>query len=87
MINDVIIIGGGAAGLCAAVYLKQKMPSLSVRLLESQPRVGKKLALTGNGRCNITNTSAGSEKYDNQKAGYALQKFGYAKTVDFFKDI
>ena len=50
MKNDVIIIGGGAAGLCAAVALKKRNDNLSVRLLEAMPRVGKKLAVTGNGR-------------------------------------
>ena len=37
MKNDVIIIGGGAAGLCAAVALKHKNPALSVILLEALP--------------------------------------------------
>ena len=55
MKNNVIIIGGGAAGLCAAVAIKRKNSDLSVRLLEALPRVGKKLATTGNGRCNLTN--------------------------------
>ena len=55
MTTDVIIIGGGAAGLCAAVYLKQTAPELTVRVLERLPRVCKKLSVTGNGRCNISN--------------------------------
>ena len=37
MKNDVIIIGGGAAGLCAAVALKHKNPALSVIVLEALP--------------------------------------------------
>ena len=87
MINDVIIIGGGAAGLCAAVYLKQKMPSLSIRILESQPRVGKKLALTGNGRCNITNKNISLSAYhgkDTQFAEYALNKYDRYFCENFF---
>ena len=40
MKNDVIIIGGGAAGLCAAVAVKMENPALTVRLLEALPRVG-----------------------------------------------
>ena len=55
MTTDIIIIGGGAAGLLSAVYLKKQNPKLNIRILEALPRVGKKLAVTGNGRCNITN--------------------------------
>lgn len=90
MVNDVIIIGGGAAGLCAAVYLKQKMPRLSVRLLESQPRVGKKLALTGNGRCNITNKNISVSNYHGQDSGfaeYALEKYDRFFCESFFESI
>lgn len=87
MKNDVIIIGGGAAGLCAAVALKQKAPALSVRLLEALPRVGKKLATTGNGRCNITNRRILPERYHGQHpefCTYALQKYSGKETADFF---
>lgn len=49
---DVIIIGGGASGLFLASQLP---PSLSVALIESNDRVGKKLLSTGNGKCNLTN--------------------------------
>ncbi len=90
MKNDVIIIGGGAAGLCAAVALKQKNPDLSVRLLETLPRVGKKLATTGNGRCNITNKNIVKERYHGKKtdfAVYALSRFGGSKTEEFFHGI
>lgn len=49
---DVIIIGGGAAGL----FLAAQLPSgISVALIESNDRVGKKLLATGNGKCNLTN--------------------------------
>lgn len=90
MKNDVIIIGGGAAGLCAAVALKQKNPDLSVRLLEALPRVGKKLATTGNGRCNITNKNIVKERYHGKNtdfAVYALSRFGGSKTERFFHGI
>ena len=63
MINDLIVIGGGAAGLCAAVYFKRENPNATVRILAAQPRVGKKLALTGNGRCNITNKNIRLSRY------------------------
>ena len=90
MVTDVIIIGGGAAGLCAAVYIKQKAPQLSVRIMEACPRVAKKLALTGNGRCNITNKNINLSRYHGENVSfceYALQKYAYPKTSDFFESI
>lgn len=48
---DLIIVGGGAAGLFAAAYISDKAPELSVLVLEGNDRVGKKLLTTGNGRC------------------------------------
>ena len=62
-IYDVLIIGGGAAGLCASVILKINNPSLKVAVLEQLSRVGKKLIVTGNGRCNITNNNLSLENF------------------------
>ena len=53
MQTDCVILGGGAAGLCAAAALGRS--GLRVTLLEKLPRVGKKLLATGNGRCNLSN--------------------------------
>ncbi len=90
MINDIIIIGGGASGLFAAVYLKQKNPRLSIRVLEALPRVGKKLAVTGNGRCNITNKHIELSAYhgsDTAFAEYSLNKYDRFFSQSFFESI
>ena len=90
MVNDVVIIGGGAAGLFCAVYLKQNNPAISVRILESLTRVGKKLALTGNGRCNITNKNIDISRYhggDNEFCRYALEKYNRHFCEEFFEGI
>ena len=55
---DVVIIGGGASGLAAAVELRMSSPELSVLVIEKMPEPGRKLRATGSGRCNITNAEA-----------------------------
>ena len=59
IISDVVIIGGGAAGLFAAANMADS--GLSVTLLEKNGRCGRKIALTGKGRCNLTNTKPWEE--------------------------
>ena len=53
--RKIIVIGGGAAGLMAAVSAAQS--GAEVVLLEKNNRLGKKLLITGKGRCNVTNTA------------------------------
>lgn len=61
MTYDVIIIGGGAAGLMAAYGAATALSSrkdnrkVSVAVLEKMPRPGRKIMITGKGRCNFTN--------------------------------
>lgn len=55
---DVLIIGGGASGLAAAIELGMKSPWLSVAVLEKNDEPARKIRATGSGRCNITNTNA-----------------------------
>lgn len=59
MTNDLVVIGAGAAGLFAAVTAAQQ--GLRVLLLEKNDRIGKKLAITGKGRCNVTNACSAEE--------------------------
>ena len=54
---DAAIIGAGASGLAAAITLKQENPKVSVVLIEKKEAPGKKLGITGNGRCNLSNTA------------------------------
>ena len=51
---DLIVIGGGAAGMCAAI--KAGRDGKKVLLLEKLSKLGAKLKATGGGRCNLTNT-------------------------------
>jgi len=58
---DVIIIGGGAAGLMCALTAGQR--GRRVALLEHNDRVGRKIAISGGGRCNFTNIHAEPEHF------------------------
>ena len=57
--KSIAIIGGGAAGCFCAAVLSGLRPDLSISIYESGPRPMMKLAVTGGGRCNITNTFEG----------------------------
>ena len=59
----ILILGGGAAGLVAALAAAQTDPTARVTVLERSPRPGKKLLATGNGRCNLDNEGITPESY------------------------
>lgn len=80
-----LIIGGGAAGLCAAVTAKRRQPALKVTVLEANDRVGKKLIVTGNGRCNITNRNLELSRYHGGTELCAV--LSNTQIVDFFASI
>lgn len=58
---DVLVIGGGAAGLFCAFTAAQR--GLRVRVVEHANRVGKKILMSGGGRCNFTNRRVGAEHF------------------------
>jgi len=62
-IRDIIIIGGGASGLIAAIAAKSRDASVDVLVLEKNSLVAKKIYATGNGRCNFLNRYAKPENY------------------------
>lgn len=61
--NDVLVIGGGAAGCMAALAAAEK--GASVLLMERNPKLGRKLYITGKGRCNVTNDCTVQEVLQN----------------------
>lgn len=62
MQNKAIIIGGGAAGLSAAIAAARL--GAAVTLLEANPRVGNKILVTGNGRCNLSHRDISSTAFN-----------------------
>lgn len=87
-LKDVIIIGGGASGLFAACLISGK--GKSVLLLEKNKVLGKKLALTGNGRCNYTNLYQNKDCYfseDREKAFSIISSFNQDKIMDYLSSL
>lgn len=83
--NNVAVIGGGASGIIAAIFAAKN--GAAVTILEKNPRIGKKILATGNGRCNFTNVNACSEDYNSEFAQYALEKFTPDDEIKFFEEL
>lgn len=80
---DVIIIGAGAAGLfCAAEAGKRKK---SVLVIEHQEKVGKKILISGGGRCNFTNLYASPENYISQNPHFCKSALARYTQHDFIE--
>lgn len=60
---DIVVIGGGASGLAAAMAAKETAADARVLIAEKLPRTGKKLIATGNGKCNLSNMSLGNRNF------------------------
>ena len=90
MNKKVVVIGGGAAGMMAAISAAEN--GAAVTLLEPNERLGKKLNITGKGRCNVTNDTdiEGLMAHipRNGKFLYsALSRFGARDTMSFFEEL
>jgi predicted Rossmann fold flavoprotein len=88
---DTIIIGAGPAGLIAGYFAKQNGENIAI--LERNEKIGRKLMVTGKGRCNISNYTTSlkdlvSKYRKNEKFLYhAFSEFGVTETLEFFKKI
>ena len=87
---DIIVIGGGAAGMTAAITAARL--GKSVLLIERNERLGRKLAITGKGRCNVTNNCSAEEALANvpRNAKFlygAFAKFPPSETMAFFEEL
>lgn len=86
---DLVVIGGGAAGMMAALQASES--GKKVLILEKNKRLGVKLLLTGGGRCNLTNNipdyrlMAKSYGVNGKFLLSALSNFGVLETMDFFE--
>ena len=89
MMYDGIVIGGGPAGMFAAITAASR--GEKVLLLEKMDRLGKKLLITGKGRCNVTNRCSAQEVLQNTPRNgrflySAMTAFPPEKTISFFEE-
>lgn len=88
MIYDIGIIGAGASGMMAAVAAYRE--GLRICLFEHNDKPGKKILVTGNGKCNITNLNMTPECYNSNSDGSyfsVIKNFGPSELISFFKKI
>lgn len=78
----VAIIGAGASGLVAGVYESKHS---DVTIYCADDKIGKKILVTGNGRCNLTNVS-GFESAYNQDISKFLERYSYLDIISFFNN-
>lgn len=88
--SNVIVVGGGAAGMMAAVFAARN--GQNVQLLEKNEKLGKKLFITGKGRCNITNAADIEDLFtavtSNPKFLYSgFYSFTNQQVIDFFEEL
>ena len=85
---QVIVVGGGAAGLIAAITAAQN--GAVVTVLEQNENPGRKICVTGNGRCNLTNKDMRPECFRGQHPEFAagiLKQFPLEETLAFFENL
>lgn len=87
---DIIIIGGGAAGLMAAYGAMTSGKEVSVLVLEKMPRPGRKIMITGKGRCNFTNVKGWNDFAPHVRANSNVLRPAFynmtpERLIEFFK--
>ena len=85
---DTIIVGAGAAGMAAAIACKNQ--GQKVLLIDKQSQMGRKILVTGNGKCNLTNFAQKEEYYRSDCPGRAqkvLSVFGQREAMELFQSL
>ena len=86
--KKVLVVGGGAAGLVAAIFAARE--GAAVTILERTDRVGKKILATGNGRCNMTNIDCHISYFHGTSPKFALgplTAFDQNMAIQFFEEL
>lgn len=83
--NRIIVIGGGVAGMTAAICAARR--GARVHIIEREERLGRKILLTGNGKCNLGNVSTIVNQYNTDFVKKIFSKYGLEQILTFLKGI
>jgi predicted Rossmann fold flavoprotein len=86
--KNIAVIGAGPSGMIAAIFAARS--GCRVTVFEKQKKAGRKLSITGNGQCNITNSSIDQSRYHGHNTAFVrsvFSRFGLDETIDFFYSI
>lgn len=88
-ICDVAVIGAGFSGLVCAISIKRLCPDINITVFEGKSQPGKKILVTGNGRCNLTNKELSPDFYhgDEKLIKKILCENSNTELLDFFSSI
>src|SRR6185295_13791720 len=84
---DVVVVGGGAAGLTAAIFASRA--GASVVLVDGAKKIGAKILISGGGRCNVTHFEVTANDFNGNRNAIAkvLRTFDVAETIAWFESI
>jgi predicted Rossmann fold flavoprotein len=90
VIDDLVIIGAGAAGLATAIFAARQAPALRVRCIDGARHIGAKILVSGGSRCNVTNRTVTERDFWGGSARHVrqvLRAFPSERAVSFFAEL
>jgi hypothetical protein len=88
--SEVLVVGGGAAGLAAAIFSARRIPGVGVVVLDGAAKLGAKILVSGGGRCNVTNRHVAETDFQGGSRPVirrVLRALTEVQTVQFFREI
>jgi predicted flavoprotein YhiN len=87
---DIAVVGGGAAGVMAAIWAARRAPAARLVVLEGARKLGTKILIAGGGRCNVTHEAVRAEDFAGSSPPAirkVLQRFDVEPTIEFFAEL
>ncbi|HTM04173.1 MAG TPA: aminoacetone oxidase family FAD-binding enzyme [Vicinamibacterales bacterium] len=88
--DDLVIIGAGAAGLATAIFAARTAPRMSIRCVDGARHLGAKILVSGGSRCNVTNRAVSERDFwggSSRIVRNVLRAFPAARAIEFFAGI